>query len=159
MYPVLNSKGKVVQMAIYSRDISQEKKNTQSLKKREKELESRTRSLEEANTAFSILLRRREEDRTHFESSVISNISTLINPYIEKLKNTPLDALQTNHLNVIETNLEQIISPFVRDIGSRVLDLTPMEIRVANLVKEGKSNIEIARKTVGIQKYDFDPSL
>ncbi len=146
MYPVLNSKGKVVQLAIYSRDISQEKKNTQSLKKREKELESRTRSLEEANTAFSILLRRREEDRTHFESSVISNISTLINPYIEKLKNTPLDALQTNHLNVIETNLEQIISPFVRDIGSRVLDLTPMEIRVANLVKEGKSNIEIAEK-------------
>lgn len=146
MYPVLNSKGKVVQLAVYSRDISQEKKNTQNLKKREKELESRTRSLEEANTAFSILLRRREEDRTHFEASVISNISTLINPYMEKLKNTPLDAIQTNHLNVIETNLEQIISPFVRDIGSRVLDLTPMELRVATLVKEGKGNIEIAGK-------------
>ena len=92
------------------------------------------------------MLRRREEDRTHFESSVISNISTLVNPYIEKLKGTPLDAVQTNHLHVIETNLEQVISPFVRDIGSRVLDLTPMELRVANLVKEGKSNIEIAAK-------------
>jgi DNA-binding NarL/FixJ family response regulator len=146
MYPVTNAKGKVVQLAVYSRDISQEKRNTANLKKREKELNARTRSLEEANTAFSILLRRREEDRTHFESSVVSNMSTLIKPYIEKLKNTPLDAIQTNHLNVIETNLEQIISPFVRDIGSRVLDLTPMEIRVANLVKEGKSNIEIAEK-------------
>lgn len=146
MYPVVNSKGKVVQLAVYSRDISLEKKNTANLKKREKELNARTRSLEEANTAFSILLRRREEDRTHFESSVISNISTLVNPYIEKLKNTPLDAVQTNHLHVIETNLEQVISPFVRDIGSRVLDLTPMELRVANLVKEGKSNIEIAAK-------------
>jgi DNA-binding NarL/FixJ family response regulator len=146
MYPVTNSKGKVVQLAVYSRDISLEKKNTANLKKREKELHARTRSLEEANTAFSILLRRREEDRTHFESSVVSNMSTLIKPYIEKLKNTPLDAIQTNHLHVIETNLEQIISPFVRDIGSRVLDLTPMEIRVANLVKEGKSNIEIAEK-------------
>ncbi len=146
MYPVTNSKGKVVQLAVYSRDISLEKKNTANLKKREKELKARTRSLEEANTAFSILLRRREEDRTHFESSVVSNMSTLIKPYIEKLKNTPLDAIQTNHLHVIETNLEQIISPFVRDIGSRVLDLTPMEIRVANLVKEGKSNIEIAEK-------------
>ena len=146
MYPVVNTKGKVVQLAVYSRDISQEKRNTANLKKREKELNARTRSLEEANTAFSILLRRREEDRTHFESSVVSNMSTLIKPYIEKLKSTPLDAIQTNHLNVIETNLEQIISPFVRDIGSRVLDLTPMEIRVANLVKEGKSNIEIAEK-------------
>ena len=146
MYPVINSKGKVVQLAVYSRDISLEKKNTANLKKREKELNARTRSLEEANTAFSILLRRREEDRTHFESSVISNISTLVNPYIEKLKNTPLDAVQTNHLHVIETNLDQVISPFVRDIGSRVLDLTPMELRVATLVKEGKSNIEIAAK-------------
>jgi len=146
MYPVVNSKGKVVQLAVYSRDISLEKKNTANLKKREKELNARTRSLEEANTAFSILLRRREEDRTHFESSVISNISTLVNPYIEKLKSTPLDAVQTNHLHVIETNLEQVISPFVRDIGSRVLDLTPMELRVATLVKEGQSNKEIAAK-------------
>ncbi len=146
VYPVLNTKGKVVQLAVYSRDVSLEKRTVANLKKREKELKARTRSLEEANTAFSILLRRREEDRTNFESSVVSNMSTLIKPYIEKLKSTPLDAIQTNHLNVIETNLEQIISPFVRDIGSRVLDLTPMEIRVANLVKEGKSNIEIAEK-------------
>ena len=146
MYPVVNAKGKVVQLAVYSRDVSPEKKNIASLKKREKELKSRTRSLEEANTAFSILLRRREEDRTHFESSVVSNMSTLVKPYIEKLKSTPLDAIQTNHLHVIETNLEQIVSPFVRDIGSRVLELTPMEIRVATLVKEGKSNIEIAEK-------------
>lgn len=146
MYPVVNTKGKVVQLAVYSRDVSPEKKNIANLKKREKELKYRTRSLEEANTAFSILLRRREEDRTHFESSVVSNMSTLVKPYIEKLKNTPLDAIQTNHLHVIETNLEQIVSPFVRDIGSRVLELTPMEIRVATLVKEGKSNIEIAEK-------------
>ena len=146
MYPVVNAKGKVVQLAVYSRDVSPEKKNIANLKKREKELKYRTRSLEEANTAFSILLRRREEDRTHFESSVVSNMSTLVKPYIEKLKSTPLDAIQTNHLHVIETNLEQIVSPFVRDIGSRVLELTPMEIRVATLVKEGKSNIEIAEK-------------
>jgi DNA-binding NarL/FixJ family response regulator len=146
MYPVVNAKGKVVQLAVYSRDVSPEKKNMANIKKREKELNSRTRSLEEANTAFSILLRRREEDRTHFESSVVSNMSTLVKPYIEKLKSTPLDAIQTNHLHVIETNLEQIVSPFVRDIGSRVLELTPMEIRVATLVKEGKSNIEIAEK-------------
>ena len=146
MYPVVNAKGKVVQLAVYSRDVSPEKKNIANIKKREKELKYRTRSLEEANTAFSILLRRREEDRTHFESSVVSNMSTLVKPYIEKLKSTPLDAIQTNHLHVIESNLEQIVSPFVRDIGSRVLELTPMEIRVATLVKEGKSNIEIAEK-------------
>ena len=146
MYPVVNAKGKVVQLAIYSRDVSPEKRNIANLKKREKELKYRTHSLEEANTAFSILLRRREEDRTHFESSVVSNMSTLVKPYIEKLKSTPLDAIQTNHLHVIETNLEQIVSPFVRDIGSRVLELTPMEIRVATLVKEGKSNIEIAEQ-------------
>ena len=82
---------------------------------------------------------------------MISNIGTLIKPYIKKLKNTDLDETQWKYVDVIESNLDQIVSPFVRDIGSQVLDLTPMEIRVANLVKAGKSNKEIALN-LGVSK-------
>ena len=81
-------------------------------------------------------------------------MSTLVKPYIEKLKSTPLDAIQTNHLHMIETNLEQIVSPFVRDIGSRVLELTPMEIGWPLWSKKARA-ISKLRKNSLYQKTRF----
>jgi len=144
IYPVFDEGGKVVQLAIYGKDITKERKALQDLKKREKELEARTRSLEEANTALSVLLRRREEDKTDLEGKVLSNIKTLVRPNIEKLKKTQVNTEQKAYLSALELSLENIISSFVRGLSSTILDLTPMEIRVASLVREGKSNKEIA---------------
>jgi len=144
IYPVFDETGKVVQLAIYGKDITKERKALEIVKTREKELEARTRSLEDANTALSVLLRRREEEKTDLEERVFSNLKTLVRPHIERLKKSPLDAEQKAYLNALESSLENIISPFVRKFSSTVLDLTPMEIRVASLVREGKTNKEIA---------------
>ena len=144
IYPVFDEGGKVVQLAIYSKDITKERKALQNLKNREKQLEARTRSLEDANTALSVLLRRREEDRADLEERVFSNLKTFVRPHMERLKKSPLDTEQETCLNALESGLENIISPFARELSSTALDLTPMEIRVATLVREGKSNKEIA---------------
>ena len=45
----------------------------------------------------------------------------------------------------METNLKDIISPFVRDLTSKFLGFTPREIQVANLIKQGKTTKGIAR--------------
>ena len=41
----------------------------------------------------------------------------------------------------IESNLNNIVSPFLRTLSSKYLSLTPKEIQVAGLIKEGKSQI------------------
>jgi len=107
-------------------------------------LESKAKSLEEVNTALRVLLKKREEDKALLEEKVLSNVKTLVFPSLEKLKRSSLDANQASCVSVVESNLRDIISPFAKKLSPKYLGLTPTEIQVANLVKEGKSTKEVA---------------
>jgi DNA-binding CsgD family transcriptional regulator len=48
------------------------------------------------------------------------------------------------YLNIIKSNLEDIVAPFLRQLSLNFSDLTPSEIQVAGLVKDGKTTKEIA---------------
>ncbi|MDA8126467.1 MAG: LuxR C-terminal-related transcriptional regulator [Deltaproteobacteria bacterium] len=115
----------------------------EALKKREKALELKSQSLEEANTALKVLLQHREVDKTDLEDQVLVNIRKLVLPYIENLKHLQLNEKQLAQVKIIEDNLREIVSPFLRRLTSTYLDLTPREIEVANLVKEGKTTKEM----------------
>ncbi len=124
-------------------DITERKKGEEVLKKREWELEMKSRSLEEANTALKVLLRHREEDKLTLEEQILANVKKLVLPHIEDLKHMKLNENQTAHLNIIENHLHEIVSPFLRNLSSSYLNLTPREIQIATLVKEGKTTKEI----------------
>jgi DNA-binding CsgD family transcriptional regulator len=66
-------------------------------------------------------------------------------PYVKKLKNSRLDDKQKVYLmNVLESNLNSIISPFAYKLSSKYIGLTPKETQIANLVKDGKTAKQIA---------------
>ena len=125
-------------------DITGERAATAALKKRERELKERTESLSEVNTALEVLLRKREADRMEVEERMLNNARGLILPYLEKLKVSRLDDRQRIYLNLVESNLNEIISPLAQRMSHHYMNFTPMEIQVANLVKEGKTTKEIA---------------
>jgi len=113
------------------------------MKEREAELEIKTNSLEEVNTALRVLLRRREEDKTEIEEKVLLNVRELVVPFLERLKKSQLDPKQLSYTDILESNLNDIISPFSRTLSAKYLSLTPKEIQVANLIKQGKSTKDI----------------
>ncbi len=137
-------KGKPVAIHGIARNITERKRMEAALKKREQELEEKSRNLQDANAALRVLLKRREDDKTELEEKVICNVRELILPYLENLKITPLDSQQLNQLAILERNTNEIISPFLRTLSSKYPNLTPMEIKVINLIREGRTTKEIA---------------
>ena len=125
------------------KDITKRKQAEAVLERREMELEAKTNELEDLNAALRVLLKQREEDRNELEQKVLSNVKLLILPHIEKLKNH-LDVKGMAYVNVIESNLKDIISPFAQKLSVKYLNLTNREVQVANLIKEGKTTKEIA---------------
>ena len=125
-------------------DITEHKRDVQALREREKELRIKTMSLEEVNIALRVLLKRRDEDKIELEEKVLANVKNLVVPFVEKMKKQLKDERIKAYLNVLETNLNAIISPFSQKMSSKYLNLTTAEIEVANLVKLGKSTKEIA---------------
>jgi PAS domain S-box-containing protein len=142
--PVFDENGNFTGSFSVITDITELKRTEQALKEREEELEIKAKNLEEANVALKILLQRIEEDKIALEENVLSNTKELIAPYLTKLMNSKLDETQKGYANILETNLNNITSSFAHAISSKYLNLTPTELRVANLVREGKTTKEIA---------------
>ncbi len=114
------------------------------LQERERELDEKNKNLEEFNTALKVLLERREADKRELEERVLGNVKQRVLPYLDRLKGTRLELEAMEFARLIETNLQEIVSPFLQRLTSSYFDLTPHEIQVAGLVKEGKMTKEIA---------------
>jgi DNA-binding CsgD family transcriptional regulator len=135
-------------LGIITMDNSAQKRAEKELERHRNHLEElvkeRTIDLEEANTALEVLLRKREKDKTDLEENMLFNVKELVIPYLEKLSRGPLDKRQEVLLHIAESNLNEVISPFIRGLSNRYLRLTPTEIHLANLIKQGKTTKEIA---------------
>jgi PAS domain S-box-containing protein len=135
--------GRVVGIRSTLTDITKIKRTEKALREREAELEIKTNSLEEVNTALRVLLKRRDEDKRELEENVLTNVRELVVPFVGKLKESPLDPKQLSYIHILESNLNDIVSPFSRNLSAKYVKLTPKEIRVANLIKVGKTTKEI----------------
>lgn len=110
-----------------------------------KDLEKIIKKKEEKNHALKILLEKKERDQKETQESVLLNVNKLILPYIEEIKMTELDDFQKTYLSIIETNMEDIVSPFSRRMSVKELNLTPRELQVATLIKKGMPSKTIAK--------------
>jgi PAS domain S-box-containing protein len=142
-------------------EIEERKRAEGNLRKRETELKAQSHHLEEVNTALKVLLKQREADKKELGDNVLFNVKELISPYLERLKKSRLNTNQKTLIDILDSNLTNMISPFISKLSSKFFNLTPMEVRVANLVKEGRTNKEIAdllcisKNTVLFHRYNI----
>ena len=106
-------------------------------------LKFKTKELREVNRALRALLTDRDKARRDLEQRVLSNVKELVVPYIDKLKKSGLDKKQMIYLSILASNINDIVSPFVYQLSSKYSALTPKEIQVAQLIREGKKTRDI----------------
>ena len=136
--PIFDKKGKFCGYRGIDRDIT-------ARKHAEEKLLEETKKLEETNIALRVILRESEITKDELEKNVLSNIKGLMLPYLTELDSRLIDEDQQFLMDIIMANINEITSSFTRKLKLEFEDLTPKEIQVADLIKQGRTNKEIAK--------------
>ena len=110
----------------------------------EERVRERTAELNETNIALKVLLQKREEDKATLAEQVLANTARLVKPFLDRLEASRLTEQQQALVDILRANINELTSPFATTFSSTLTRLTPTEIQVANLIKQGKTTKEIA---------------
>jgi len=113
---------------------------------REEQLREKTARLEEANTALRAVIRQNHMDRKELEQIVLQNIRESILPKLKSLHQRCKATDLCRMAEEIEADLQGIASPFLHRLTNFAAALTPREINIALMIKEGKTSKEIAEE-------------
>lgn len=133
-----------LRVVVSHEEITALKLSEEALRQSEAQLKQQKVELEESNIALKVLLKQREGDKADLEQKVITNIKEMVLPYVEKLKRVNLKPKDKTVVEIIESHLHDIVSPMMQKLSNASIILTPQEIQVASLVKDGKASKEIA---------------
>ncbi len=112
-------------------------------KKAEEIIANQNIQLEQKNIALREFLTQLEKEKENLELKVIANIEKLVKPQLERLKSSDGEA-QSYILDLIDHNLTEIISSFGIKMMNQADALSPREIEICNMIKDGLSSKEIA---------------
>ena len=126
------------------KEIDARKRTQIALEQKTEEIKTHLLELEEANAALKVLIKKVKNERHELEEKVVCNLDDLIRPHLAAIAAGKLAPRQRVLLDVIRKNIDDIASPLSRRLLIDGRHLTPIEMRVANLIRQGKTTKEIA---------------
>ncbi len=136
-------------------DISERIKTTNALKQRENAIVAQSKKLEETNTAFKVILQQRNIDLDTVGKNIRFNMEKLIMPYLDELFTYQSNPKCKALIQAVKENLKEITAPHVRKMSTQYERLSPKEIEVINLIRQGKRSKDIA-EIMGVSKAAID---
>jgi DNA-binding CsgD family transcriptional regulator len=101
-------------------------------------------ALQEANIALRAVLSRLEEEKHGIKASVAANIQKVIMPIVFELE-LEVAGRQRSYVTLLRRSLQEITSPFLTQIARDHVQLTPVEIAISTMIRNGLSTKEIAQ--------------
>jgi PAS domain S-box-containing protein len=126
------------------RDISKRKALFQTLQNQKAELDQKSSYLEKVNQALKASLDHREVEKRAVEEDMLVHLKKFVIPYVEELERCKISSDGKTYVNILKTNIGDLVSKFSKNIFSKYIDFTPTEVRVADLIRDKKNTKEIA---------------
>jgi len=116
----------------------------QELQEINKQLTVERKALKESNAALRAVLARIEEEKQEIYKNVQANVEKIVMPILYALSLELLKP-QRKYVDLLRTNLEELTSPFVNEFSQKYHSLTPTEIKICNMIRNGLRTKEIAQ--------------
>lgn len=101
------------------------------------------KALQEANTALRLVMARIEQEKQEIYRDIKTNVEKIMMPILNALT-LRLSEAQVNYVEMLRSNLEEITSPFISKLSLSYQSMTPTEIAICNMIRNGMHTKEIA---------------
>jgi two-component system response regulator GlrR len=85
-----------------------------------------------------------DKENETLQNAILATIKDLVFPYLQKVRSGRLSDSQAAYMDMIESSLNHVISPLLQKMKGAYSRFTPTEIRVADMIRSGKTTKEIA---------------
>ena len=115
----------------------------EELQETNRQLTVERKALQEANAALRAVLARIEEEKQEIYRNVQANVEKVLMPILHALMGE-LPKVQRKYVEMLKTQLEEMTSSFTRHLSLEYHSLTPSEIKICNMIRNGLRTKEIA---------------
>ena len=107
-------------------------------------LRGQHQALQETNIALRTVLAKLEDEKREIRNSILANIQKIIMPIVLELE-LAVTGRQRSYVTVLRQSLQEIASSFLSQLTRQHVELTPVEIAISAMIRNGLSTKEIAQ--------------
>lgn len=121
----------------------------------------------EVNTALKVMIKLRETEGAEAKDLLIQELKQEVMPFLQSLKNNSREPKQVRLLSALDANLQRLISSYGSSSGISSLykNLTPKEIQIASMVREGiptktiAATLSLSAETISVHRKNIRKKL
>jgi len=99
--------------------------------------------LQERNITLRTVLSSLEEEKREIRAAILANIQKVIMPIVFELE-LAVTGRQRSYVTLLRQSLHEIASPFLTSLSRDHMELTPVEIAISAMIRNGMSTKDIA---------------
>lgn len=100
--------------------------------------------VQERNITLRSVLATLEEEKREIRTAILANIQRIIMPIVFELE-LAVTGRQRSYVTLLRQSLQEIASPFYSNLARDHVELTPVEVAISAMIRNGMSTKEIAQ--------------